>query len=182
MKERIGFGKRLGAWVIDLIIIAAIGAVLGTVAGGAIGGLLGTGAASEMEGATSESAAAGAMLGSFIGGMAGMMAGVTLIGLLIFLIEGFTGFTPGKLALGIRVGSKDGNKAGLGALLVRFLVKNSALILSVLAGVTGVMVLSTIGSVAGLVVFIGCFLVLGQKRQAIHDMIGGTAVYKKSSL
>jgi hypothetical protein len=31
---------------------------------------------------------------------------------------------------------------------------------------------------AGLVIFIGCFLTLGQARQALHDMLAHTAVYK----
>ena len=35
---------------------------------------------------------------------------------------------------------------------------------------------------AGLIVFIGCFLVLGDKRQALHDMGAATAVFRKADL
>ena len=40
----------------------------------------------------------------------------------------------------------------------------------------------TVGQVWGLVIFIGCFFVLGAKRQAIHDLIAKTAVFKKSDI
>jgi uncharacterized RDD family membrane protein YckC len=33
-----------------------------------------------------------------------------------------------------------------------------------------------------LVFFFGCFAALGDKRQALHDIIGKTAVYKKSDI
>jgi len=62
---------------------------------------------------------------------------------------------------------------------VRALLKYSGTILALLAGVTSVAILGTIGSIAGLIIFIGCFFVLGDKRQAIHDLVAKTAVFKK---
>jgi uncharacterized RDD family membrane protein YckC len=35
---------------------------------------------------------------------------------------------------------------------------------------------------AGLVIFVGCFLVLGDKRQALHDLGAATAVFRKADL
>jgi hypothetical protein len=42
--------------------------------------------------------------------------------------------------------------------------------------------LATLGNLGGLVIFVGCFFVLGMKRQAFHDMIMGTAVYPKGAI
>jgi hypothetical protein len=42
--------------------------------------------------------------------------------------------------------------------------------------------LATLGNLAGLIFFVGCFFTLGMKRQAFHDMIAKTAVYPKGAI
>lgn len=42
-------------------------------------------------------------------------------------------------------------------------------------------VFSSLGGLAGLVVGVGCFLVLGTARQALHDMVAKTAVFKTTA-
>ena len=80
----------------------------------------------------------------------------------------------------IRVKAADGSNAGAFKLLARAAVKYSFSLLNLLALLTGPISYepSNLGSLAGLVIFVGCFFVLGQNRQAIHDLVAQTAVYK----
>ena len=78
----------------------------------------------------------------------------------------------------IRIKAADGSDAGAGTLLTRAAIKYSHSLLSLLGLLTGIAILSKLGSLAGLVVFVGCFVVLGANRQALHDMLAKTAVYK----
>ena len=172
MEQRIGFGKRFGAWLLDVVICGILVATLG----GTIGGLLGFGAAgfpTDVNDAT-----AGAAMGAVVG----MVAALGVIALVYFLVEGFTGYTLGKLLLGIRVANEDGSQASVPTLLTRYAIKNINYILSIAALVTGIQLLNTLGSVGGVVVFVGCFLVLGMSRQALHDRLAKTAVYPKAAV
>jgi uncharacterized RDD family membrane protein YckC len=183
MEQRIGFGKRLGALCLDIVICI----VLAFVGGSAIGGMLGSlGGAAAWSGAVpgggEEAAAAAAVLGGMFGALVGFLAAYFLIWVVYFLIEGFTGYTLGKLILGIRVASADGVAAPVTKLLGRWAVKNSGTILAVLALFAGSRALSQLGNLAGLIIFVGCFFVLGTKRQAFHDMLMKTAVYPRAAI
>jgi uncharacterized RDD family membrane protein YckC len=180
MEQRVGFGPRLGALLLDCVIVA----VLAVVGGGTISGLLGLTGAAVLSSAMSSSGAdslalATAAIGGMFGAIFGFVVAAALIGVAYFLIEGFTGYTLGKLMLGIRVANADGTAAGVGTLLARYAIKNCNFILTVLAVVSGMGVLKTLGNLGGLAVFVGCFFTLGMKKQALHDMIVGTAVYPK---
>jgi uncharacterized RDD family membrane protein YckC len=180
MEQRVGFGPRLGALLLDCVIVI----VLAVVGGGTISGLLGlTGAAvlsSAMETSGADSLAlATAAIGGMFGAIFGFVIAAALIGILYFLMEGLTGYTLGKLMLGIRIANADGTAAGVGTLLARYAIKNCNFILTILAVVSGMGALRTIGNLAGLAIFVGCFFTLGMKKQAFHDMIVGTAVYPK---
>ena len=176
MENRIGFGMRLGAFLIDCVLVGVVAGV----AGSTIGGMMGVAAGASL--ADSTSATNSMAMGGMFGAVIGMLVGIFVIGTVYFLIEGLTGWTFGKLMLGIQVGNQDGTKAGLGQLLGRYALKNCNAILSVLAIATGIHLLRTIGSLGGLAIFIGCFFVLAGSRQAFHDMIAKTAVYKRSQL
>jgi uncharacterized RDD family membrane protein YckC len=178
MEQRIGFGKRLGALVLDLILVC----IVAWAGAGTIGGLLGGAAAgAAMSGAAAgdSTAAAAALVGGFVGAIIAMVLAFAVIGTLYFLVEGFTGYTLGKLILGIRIANADGTAASLTTLLGRYLVKNCNFVLTLLGFLTGVHILVTLGRLGGLVIFVGCFFTLGAARQAIHDMIMKTAVYPK---
>ncbi len=161
MDKRIGFGPRLGAWLIDAVVVCVAIVLIGPV----LGGLFGAAAMSEAARQTGDSAAQGAAAGGLIG----------------FLVEGITGYTVGKIALGLRVGSADGTLAPMQKLLIRFACKHVHFVLGVLGLVT-FSALGTLGSVLGVVAFFGCFAAPGDKKQALHDMIAGTAVYPKAAL
>ena len=163
---RVGFGPRLGAFLIDGVLGGILGSVIGMVAGASIAGLFFAG---------------GDMgpLGAAIGGALGSVAGMFLMFIVFMIMEALTGQSPGKMILKIKIKNEGGSDAGTGALVMRALLKNINYVMSLLAGVTGILVLASIGSLAGLVIIIGCFIVLGAKKQSIHDMISKTAVYKK---
>jgi uncharacterized RDD family membrane protein YckC len=185
MEQRIGFGLRLGALALDIVLCG----IIAFVAGGTIGGWLGAytgaaalGSASVAAGSAADNAQAAAMFGGVFGAIAGFALAFGLICVVYFLLEGFTGYTLGKFILGIRIASDDGTAAGVSKLLYRYLVKNSSSVLGLLALLSGIHALSTLGSLAGLLIFVGCFFTLGVKRQAFHDMIAKTAVYKKTAI
>lgn len=175
MEGRIGFGKRFGAYLIDFIVILVGGAILGFVLGGVIGAGSGAaiGAGEDVEGG----AAAGGALGGILGAIVGMAIGVGLMSIIWIIWEGLTGAALGKMLLKIRIKSAEDTIAPTGQLMVRAAAKYSSSLLSLLAALTGVAILNTLGGLAGLVIFIGCFFTLGQARQAFHDMIAKTAVY-----
>jgi len=184
MEQRIGFGKRLGAWALDLLLCGIVAAVGGSTIGGWLGAYTGAAAVAATNAAANsgQNAQAAAAFGGIFGAVAGFLIAFFLIGLVYFLMEGLTGYTLGKLILGIRIANDDGTAAGVGKLMYRYLVKNSNAVLTVLAVVTGVSVLATLGKLAGLAIFVGCFFTLGMKRQAFHDMIAKTAVYPRTAI
>lgn len=182
MEQRVGFGPRLGAWLLDVVIVC----VLAFVGGGTIGGMLGVTAGAALGGAMAnqaDSLAAGmAAMGGLFGGIVAFFIAAAVIGILYFLIEGFTGYTLGKLMLGIRVASDDGTAASVGKLLTRFAVKNCNFLLTVAGALSGVYLLVTLGRIGGLIIFVGCFFTLGMRKQAFHDMLAHTAVYPKAAI
>ncbi len=177
--ERIGFGKRLGAYLLDFVAAGIGGSIIGMFAGAALATLF---FASEMGEGMDEAEALGGGFVGIIGGMLGTVAGMMLIVLLIMLMEAFTGQTIGKMILGIKNGNDDGSSASTGTLITRAAIKYIGTIMAVVAGITGVAMLGSLGSLAGFIVFIGCFFVLGDKKQGFHDMIAKTAVFNKSDL
>jgi uncharacterized RDD family membrane protein YckC len=175
MDKRVGFGPRLGAAVIDAVIIMVVGGMFGGMLAAALG--LGAGAAAGLAGGEDAAAAAAAL-----GAMGGFAIGISLFGLLYSLIEAFTGASPGKMILKLKIGTDDGRNAPAATYLTRWAVKYSNSLLSTIGLITGISIIGTLGTVAGVVVFFGCFLVLGAGRQAVHDLVAKTAVYYKADL
>ena len=101
-----------------------------------------------------------------------VLAGI--LGLAYTLIEAFTGASPGKRVMGLQVAREDGSKGDVQLYLVRWALKNSGSLLQ--------FVLPLISTLASLVFFFGCFAALGDKKQALHDIIAKTAVYKKADI
>ena len=177
--ERIGFGRRLGAYLLDVVVAGIGGFVIGIFAGAGLTALF---FASEMNEGMEEAEALGGGMVALLGGFIGTIAGMMLIFLFIMLLEAFTGQTVGKMILGIKNGDEDGAAAGSGKLITRAAIKYIGTILALVAGLTGVIMIGTIGQLLGFAVFIGFFFILGEKKQGFHDMIAKTAVYNKSDL
>jgi len=178
MGERIGFGKRFGALIIDGLL-GTVGVMITIFLASILGGILGalSGGLTSGEGG----AAAGGALG-VVAGFAGA-AILAAIGFVIYgLIEPFCAASPGKMVLGIKIGKADGARADASTLLLRYAIKNIVFVCAILAAITAVEAFEWIGALLGLAVFIGCFFALGKSKQALHDMIAKTAVYPKGRL
>ena len=166
--NRIGFGPRLGAALLDIVFIIILLVPISLLGVGA-----GLAAAMGMDAAGSDETEALALLGMGAGAVAMILiAGV--VGLAYTLIEAFTGASPGKRVMGLQVAQEDGSAGDTKLYLLRWALKNSGSLLQ--------FVLPVISSLVSLVFFFGCFAALGDKRQALHDIIGKTAVYKKSDI
>lgn len=167
--NRIGFGPRLGAALLDIVFIILMLVPISLLGLGA-----GLAAALGLEAAGgSEEAEALALIGMGAGAIAtALIAGV--VALAYTLIEAFTGASPGKRVMGLQVAREDGSQGDIQLYLLRWALKNSGSLLQ--------FVLPLISSLVSLVFFFGCFAALGDKRQALHDILGKTAVYKKSDI
>jgi uncharacterized RDD family membrane protein YckC len=179
MERRAGFGLRFAAALIDLGIVA----VVGFIAGAAIGGMLGGGIGGVLGGSAGGSgAAAGVALGAAVGALVGAIAAFGGFVFLYSLIEAFTGASPGKMCLGLRVGTADGRRGSASLYLKRWAIKYSGTLLGLFGAIPGLHVLGLVAPAAGLIVFVGCFLALGDRRQALHDLGAATAVFRKADL
>lgn len=95
------------------------------------------------------------------------------------LIEGLTGASPGKRAMRIYIANADGSRAGMLTLLNRWAVKNIGAITTFLALVPALSMVETIGTFLSFAVFVGLFFVFARNRQALHDLIAQTAVFQR---
>ena len=163
--ERVGFGKRLGSSLLDFIISLLPGIVLGIYAGAAMAAFLLEFFYDEAQLETIQAGFSGEIAASIIA-LVASLAGIAFTSIFFYVLEGFTGQTPGKMILGITVANMNGEKATIDKLLLRAFIK----------------IIGSFFGIIGFIIFIGCFLVLGEKKQALHDIICKTAVYKKSEI
>ena len=178
MEKRVGFGMRLAATLIDLAVVGVVGLVVGA----ALGGMLGGGIGGMLGGSAGGDGAAGAALGAAVGAVLGAVAAFGGFVFLYSLIEAVAGASPGKMVLGLRVGTADGRRGGTTLYVKRWAIKYCGTLLGLLGAVPGLQVLGLVAPVAGLAIFVGCFLVLGDKRQALHDLGATSAVFRKTDL
>jgi uncharacterized RDD family membrane protein YckC len=165
--DRIGFGKRLGAFVLDGIFTVIAVGVVGYALKDLFVGLVPVDPNVPDE------------LGGIIAAMTGAAG---LCAVLYGLIEGLSGASPGKMILAIKIGTENSMSAERNTLLTRYALKTSSSIIGLLALILSVEILNTIGTVVGLIVFIGCFFALGAAKQALHDKIAHTAVYPEETI
>jgi uncharacterized RDD family membrane protein YckC len=121
-------------------------------------------------------------VGAAVGAVLGAVAAFGGFVFLYSLIEAFTGASPGKMILGLTAGTDDGRRGSAALYVKRWAIKYSGTVLGLLGAIPGLHVLGLLAPAAGLIVFIGCFLVLGDKRQALHDMGAASAVFRKADL
>jgi len=173
---RIGFGRRLGAYLIDVVFYALFTIVA----------LFVTGIAEEIM----DMIPAGADTAQIMLDIENFTAFATqrflplalTISFVYYSLEIIFGQTVGKMLLGIIIGTEDKKFASYSQLFIRFAIKNASSFLSLLFLLTAISTFETLSSVASFVIFFGCFFVLGLKRQALHDTVAKTAVYFKDEL
>jgi uncharacterized RDD family membrane protein YckC len=122
----------------------------------------------------------GGIFGSMIAGIISVLLGFLTTGTIALLTEAITGRSVGKLLLGMRIVRSDGTRADLKHRLLRALCKNSWAVLCATGLCTGTAPVFAAGLVSGIVTGVGCFLVLGHDRLALHDHICGTAIVRKT--
>jgi len=98
------------------------------------------------------------------------------------LVEGLTGASPGKWVLGLRVGRQDGTSGDVALYLKRFAVKYIRPVMIALSAATGMSLLAWLSGPAGTVMSVGTLLLLASHKQALHDKLAGTAVYRRIEL
>lgn len=161
--QRAGFGIRLGALIIDAVILMVIYWIVGLVFRPAVHFSEGMDADQMM--AAAMASVRRAMLISFI------------VYLAYSLTEVFKAATPGKQILKLKIVDQSGSDAPREQLWKRWFVRWGATLgLGVLWALTGVGLFMWVYNLIGIVLFFGCFMVLGANRQALHDVIAGTAV------
>lgn len=180
MKERIGFGPRLGAFAIDVVLVWILAFVLSKL----FPSFLLESTRAQLE----QTLSANPMLANLYDeNMISIMVSATRVGVLVnvarllyFLPEIFIGKSLGKLMLGLQIVGVEGGQASPLALLSRYLIKHIGKVCAVLSLLVASVLFNTFGNLLGLIVFVGCFFSASEKHQALHDSICGTIVVKKS--
>jgi hypothetical protein len=158
--ERKGFGRRLLAALIDAVTLLAFFCVVGMLTGAGSRTVVSNGAVV---------VTTAARIGTIV---------AALFVLAYTSTEIFLAGSPGKLILGMKIGSETGVvPAPQDQLVRRWLVKSSGSLLNLLYAITFIGLFWWLAFLAGLVIFVGCFFALGATRQALHDVLAHTAVY-----
>lgn len=152
-----GFGHRLGAFLIDVVILWIVQFIVVT----PVLGVLGLGMANEIENfQPGDEAAAVGMVGAIMAAAGLIWLVTTALLVLYYAIMESSKYqgTLGKLAVGIKVTDLNGSPVGFGKALGRSLGR----ILSYMF------------------MFIGFIIAaFTEKKQALHDLMAGTLVLKK---
>ncbi len=160
--ERIGFGRRLGAYMLDVLIVMIFGTIVGLIIGDQLYPLF---FGKQMLQFNQLSDQLGGKFTVFFQKMMEITSGISVTGLILFILEGAFGQSFGKWVLKIINTNVDGNPASPGQLWLRSFLKYGA----------------SIGSLWSFVIFIGFFLVFTDNKQTIHDMLAKTVVSRKKN-
>jgi uncharacterized RDD family membrane protein YckC len=176
---RVGFWPRLGAQLIDGVVVILAGLLIARAAANTFSSYYAYLLLQATAKADPKVAAQVAGVVEFTSRLAigvGLVSGVYMLG------EGLFGRALGKLLLGLRIAEVDGRRASVGRLLGRAACKSANVVVRLLAMATGLFWLSTVERGLSLVVFVGCFFVFAAHRRALHDLAAGTAVYRNSDV
>lgn len=171
MPDRIGLRSRLLALGIDLTGIALLAIFFAPWVGIRLG----------LDVYEGQGPGAGGM-------MAGAAAGTVVIALLWFVPEAIWGASAGKAALSLRIGTAGGERVPRGSAALRWALKTGPLWVDLLARVVAVGLprlggwLEVLADLCAAGVVAGGFMILGPARQALHDLLAGTAVYRRAGL
>ncbi len=181
MEKRIGFGLRLGAFVIDIVFVWILAGVLSRLSSSWM--------AVQAQAQVDKLMASNPYVANiYTGEMLNLFVATTRISLIVifarllyFSTEIFLGASVGKLILGLKIANADGGDASIGALVGRYLLKHVRRVCNVLALFGLAAMFNFFGSLFGFVIFVGCFFAAGDRHQALHDMMCHTIVVKKEN-
>ncbi len=180
---RVGFGKRFLAWLIDGILFIILTNILSSIAGlDSIGETV-----MKEYSALLQAGSIGPFDFDLVDGFSdyiylSVMYNAVLALAFLFTFEVFYGATVGKMILKLRIATTDRISATTGKLLKRALLKYAYYLTLVFFLVTSSYWVLALATIVGLVFFIGCFIALSSKKQALHDIIAGTAVFHKAEI
>lgn len=177
--ERVGFGRRFGAYMLDILIALVFGGFIASIAGEDLAQTFFAAELGEADSALAMFAGSDIDMEAFMLKTFGYSAAVSLMMVIFFILEGALGQSPGKMLLQIVNTNTAGTKLDASQLWLRAALKYGNTLLSLIGGIAGIAVIGSIGSLWGLVIFIGFFFAFGDKRQTIHDMIAKTVVSRK---
>ena len=180
--SRVGFAPRLGAYILDGILCGVFASGFGgflAFLGLGAGGVLGMSIDQQAE---LENTLGAVGIGAGIGAVMGMLGGFIIGSFVYSLIEAFTGASPAKMILGYQVANEDGKAGDITLYMIRWAIKNASKVFSMLTLLTGLIFLNPLSSIIGIVMFFGCFLAIGDDKQALHDKIAKTAIFNKADI
>jgi len=168
MDRRASFWIRLASLVLDLLVILLFGVLVGTYMGNSLAEFYFMGFLEE-----------GVGLEAFdnMGPVFGSLAGIMIVALIMMIVEGVSGVSFGKFLCRLRTMDADGNK--IGNHFIRTSLKYVIPITSFVAGISGVLVLASVGQILGIIVFLGGFLSLSGSRLNLLDIITKSSVVRK---
>ena len=103
----------------------------------------------------------------------GLIQAIIVVAYYVILTVAF-GATLGKMAMGMKVVDRDGNKAGAGLVLIREVIARA--LGALLASVVGAGIGEAVGLAVAIIIVI--MILFDERRQGLHDKIGGTFVVK----
>ncbi len=180
IESRIGFWRRSGAYLLDFLISLMVGGIIGLIVGSIY---VGNEMNEQYDNGRSE-LNFGGIFGGIYGGILGAILGFFCFSVLIGVIEGLMGWSPGKQMLKLEIRNKSGDKKNVLLCLLRFLIKYSPCFfwtfyfMTVLVGFPFDNY-ALLAMACSIIVFLGTFLTIGKNKQSLHDLISQTAVYRK---
>jgi uncharacterized RDD family membrane protein YckC len=176
--ERVGVGRRLGAYIIDFLVLLVLGLLLKSVAGEFLSTLFFGAQLAEIETSMNQFDGMGFDFEGLMTKVWQISASTSIITLLLFILEGLTGQSIGKMILKIKNTNADGSDANAQTLWTRAALKYGSTVLTLMSGLIGISFIGTIGSFWHLIILIGFFFAFSDKKQTIHDMIAKTVVVR----
>ncbi len=170
---RVGFGKRLSAYLIDKVIYSLL-TMFVFLSNNSFMALVSKNQGN-LDVFNSD------LLKSYSDVILEMTPLLTLIGFLYYSLEIFFAQSIGKMIIGIKIGNENRTKADLTQLLIRYFVKNADTVIGLIVVITSLKFLTSLQSFVTIIIFFGCFMVLARKRQALHDIPAKTAVFMKNA-
>lgn len=178
---RVGFPLRFGAWLLDLLFSTLVAMQFAVWGWGFAESLAQTPGMADMLEAYAGMEEAVAAFG-VVGGIAGLFAASALMSVAYPLVEALTGASPGKWVMGLRVGTDDGQPGNVVVYGRRAVLKSIRAALMAVAGLTGLALLGMLAGPAGMVMDLGVLFMLAPHKQALHDKLARTAVYRRRDL
>ncbi|OGU57778.1 MAG: hypothetical protein A2X64_05815 [Ignavibacteria bacterium GWF2_33_9] len=166
---RVGFGRRFGAAVIDIVFAGIITSIL-YYATGLLDDIALMGFAALTDPELMQEFAMNSIPISF------------LVSLIYFSTEILLAGTPGKYLLRIIIADENMRYASYGKLSNRFILKHLDVVFLGIFILTSLKWVQTISSFVGWLIFAAFLFVLGKKKQSLYDTISKTAVYFKKEV